>query len=210
MVMRNTFTYKICNGMADGTDLCFDKNFLSKSCEMFPVKLMKLLRLPLRNLMSLNSEMSIPGDVRIIFLVRDPRAVMNSRKSLEWCNNSTVDCSSAKRLCDFMLEDFKAATEIKRKYPASVIILKYEDLAADLIGTSKKLFSDLGLVYTNETDYYIRKHISFDSTSSFSTYKNPVKHIDSWKTQLSGEKITHIENIPQCVKIMRIFNYAKS
>jgi hypothetical protein len=57
------------------------------------------------------------NDTKIIFLMRDPRAVMHSRNNTvyKWCN--TKSCSSHKNLCQQHLQDFKTAKWLQEHSP---------------------------------------------------------------------------------------------
>ena len=46
--------------------------------------------------------------LKIIYLVRDPRAVIHSRKKYDWCMTST-NCINPQKLCQDMVDDFKHA-----------------------------------------------------------------------------------------------------
>lgn len=50
-------------------------------------------------------------------LVRDPRAVMLSRKNKlnTWCRKET-DCAKVEKLCSGMVEDYKAAARLQKLY----------------------------------------------------------------------------------------------
>ena len=54
--------------------------------------------------------------MRILLLVRDPRATMHSRRSLAWCQKSE-DCSDAHALCNDMISDHAALLRMQPKFP---------------------------------------------------------------------------------------------
>lgn len=51
----------------------------------------------------------------MIHLVRDPRAVIQSRKFIEWCTDE--DCASSAFLCDMMVKNYKEAVRLSREFP---------------------------------------------------------------------------------------------
>lgn len=57
-------------------------------------------------------------DVRVLKLIRDPRAVMASRKHNIniWCALDT-DCADVNKLCSGMVEDYATASRFQRIYP---------------------------------------------------------------------------------------------
>jgi hypothetical protein len=118
---------------------------LSKICRLFPFLAMKVVRLRLSLVNDLltapRSEINYfynphylwkyhfwinmfltpslsrrNNNLKVLYLVRDPRAVSVSRASERWCS-PFVDCISTKSLCADMVEDFKAASFLRDKYP---------------------------------------------------------------------------------------------
>ena len=117
--------------------LCARPDFVHRLCTHFPVQLIKVVRLPLsfsRQLMDLN--------VKIVFLVRDPRGVMASRANLTWCSHSS--CSQASQLCLQMEEDLKSYEQLRNLYPEHFYLLRFEDLSTDVDLETAKLFDFLG------------------------------------------------------------------
>lgn len=55
--------------------------------------------------------------MRIIFLVRDPRGSMQTRKQLNRCHGNP-DCDNPEILCNDLVEDYHTAEELTKKYPA--------------------------------------------------------------------------------------------
>lgn len=55
-------------------------------------------------------------NIRMVYLVRDPRAIMKSRKKEKWCQGYS-DCEDSKKLCMGMVSDYKAAVEMRKKFP---------------------------------------------------------------------------------------------
>lgn len=54
-------------------------------------------------------------NVRMILIVRDPRATMSSRGGRIWC--SSHSCSEPGDLCKNMVEDYQVAEYLLREYP---------------------------------------------------------------------------------------------
>lgn len=64
-----------------------------------------------------------------MFLVEDPRATFQSRKSLSWCKEP--DCTEPTKLCKDLVSDYGAAKEMLSKYPTKFKVLRIEDLLND-------------------------------------------------------------------------------
>ncbi|XP_035706126.1 uncharacterized protein LOC110846888 isoform X2 [Folsomia candida] len=80
--------------------LCGDPDFLSRMCQMFPFQIMKTVRMRLRYAESLLQDPKL--DVRILFLVRDPRGTLNSRKKMVRYEDISMNpFSGMKRVLNF-------------------------------------------------------------------------------------------------------------
>ena len=115
---RNNWLNFILNlhfGFKHESDECpgFDK------CWHFLLRNKKILELELKStekfaaidgLISLFFSENKEG-IKLVYLVRDPRAVMNSRKNYEWCMTSE-NCMNPRNLCKDMVDDFKEAKRL--------------------------------------------------------------------------------------------------
>ena len=62
--------------------------------------------------------------LKVIFLVRDPRGVMNSRDSMDWCSDSSA-CGSVDVMCKDLYSDVRYANELNEKYPNRLLLVRY-------------------------------------------------------------------------------------
>ena len=58
-------------------------------------------------------------DLKIVYLVRDPRATLHSRKGRDFCVDNPV-CMDPERLCDELTNDFNSYINLKKIYPERV------------------------------------------------------------------------------------------
>ena len=65
--------------------------------------------------------------LKVIFLVRDPRGVMNSRDSMDWCSDSSA-CGSVDVMCKDLFSDVRYANELNEKYPGRLLLVRYAQL----------------------------------------------------------------------------------
>ena len=57
-------------------------------------------------------------NLKILYLVRDPRAVMSLRMKLEWCGNaSALDCTQSLGICEDLVREYYLAKELEKSYP---------------------------------------------------------------------------------------------
>ena len=84
--------------------------------------------------------------LKVIFLVRDPRGVMNSRDSMDWCSDSSA-CGSVDVMCKDLFSDVRYANELNEKYPNRLILVRYTHYGS-LLPTFAH-FSQLLLTFAN-------------------------------------------------------------
>ena len=139
--------------------------------------IIKEFRLPIKFVLELVSELenteklNAKNPLNVIFLVRDPRAIMASRKSpdFKFCRKNSK-CSDVRVLCSYMRENiasFKHLMEISH-VSLEMHFLRFEDLTAiDPIGKSRQLFEQLSLPFTVETEKWIKEHTYATTNSCF-------------------------------------------
>ena len=93
---------------------CYDPEFLSQFCSLFPFQSMKTVRLRLNLTKQIINDPSL--NVQVLLLVRDPRATLQSRKHRTWCPGK-ADCDQPENLCNDLEKDFYAAQELMRAHP---------------------------------------------------------------------------------------------
>ncbi|XP_045131714.1 carbohydrate sulfotransferase 1-like isoform X2 [Portunus trituberculatus] len=182
---------------------CFNSSFLSQACQMFPIQLVKTVRLRLNlTQLFLNDERM---NVKVVFLVRDPRATMSSRySSVSWCNDNP-DCSSPEVLCSDLQGDLKVATALGQLYPQRFKMLKYEDLATDPQTVIKNLMDFLGLEYSVETAQFVKENTEQDVNSPWSIKRKSSDRVNLWKKQLPLQEIHTIQNA--CESVLKTLEY---
>lgn len=109
---RNPLLWNICQG---ARNMCMDQDFIGEMCKLFPFLSLKTVRMPLVTARTLLSN-SYLKNLRLLLLVRDPRAIMHSRKQESWCNEGK-DCSDPTVLCQDMTEDWIQAKLLRNVYP---------------------------------------------------------------------------------------------
>lgn len=112
---------------------CFDPVFVQRFCALFPMQSMKLVRLRLSVLEPILADSRLcrfcfneqnerkiiyfySFNVRLVYLVRDPRAIMESRKRRPWCQHSS-DCNDPKAVCNDLRQDYETAQRFVELYP---------------------------------------------------------------------------------------------
>ena len=205
LALRNKYLYQFCKGQKHGKELCTNRKFLSAACHLIPWKLMKLVRLKL-SLMKPFLEDPEHADLQVILLVRDPRAVMNSRRgTVSWCTQDLDDCASPGTLCEDMQDDLESAREFQSQFPGRVHVLRYEDLMYDPVGVSTKLFDKLGLNMTDGVMEFLESHTKIEVESPWSTVRNSRKRLLYWTQKTSKTDLNEVQEV--CAEAMLSYGY---
>ena len=97
-----------CSRNYDTEDSCTNLDYLSAICKIIPIQIIKLDRMGLKVARNLAKSTRKKQNIKIIYLVRDPRAVINSRKSRSWCVSEPI-CMDSRNLCEYIFEDHHVA-----------------------------------------------------------------------------------------------------
>lgn len=182
-----------------GGKYCYSEEFLRAFCLRFPIKTMNVIRLRLRDMADWLAD-SKNSDVRIVLLVRDPRALMQSRRNKRWCKKQP-DCEDVTRVCQFMMDDYVAYTELSIAYPGRLTVLRFEDLALDPFRETRKLADFLRAPYTRKTDEFLQLHTIPSNTTVRQLREQPF----AWMTRLAFERIEEIQR--ECLNVTTAWGY---
>ena len=129
----------------------------------------------------------------IIFMIRDPRAVVASSKRYAKNNKSFWASHNIQTAIDLWKESIHAAKACKD----DLVIVKYEELSSDPSSVIKEICNHLGVRFDPEM-------LNFYKSSESQISKMPTWHkettkpvnaenIEKWKTELSEEEISTID-----------------
>lgn len=197
MFVRNSRLWNICSTMPRSK--CYMPDNIGKLCSLFPLQVMKLVRVRLAFLSSL-----LERNAKIIWLIRDPRAVINSRRSsVSWC--TTPSCKEPRYLCKDLFDDFNAYSKLKATYPDKIMILRYEDLAKDPYSKTQAVLAFLGLSMHEDVRQYLNKHLSGEFEAPWSTIHDPKRQAKKWMKVASWSTI--VETQYYCRTVMKLLGY---
>ena len=215
----NTFLFKnhnfrlwsSCKTVLPLNSMCFLPEFLSFACKLHPIKMIKTVRMRMINLAQLLSDSEL--SLRVILLVRDPRAVFNSRGSglvSDWCTGE--ECASPANECRDLLNDVQTGQELNTRFPGRVTLLRFEDLSLNPDLIVNKLLTFLRLPWTQRIEKFIMTHTVSDSEKKnqqrndpYGTSRNSSAVAFAWKAMMPFSKIASIQSV--CQKPMDILGY---
>ena len=140
-------------------------------------------------------------NLKVIVLVRDPRAVFNSRRSEQisiWCLQK--HCSDPRVSCQDLTSDIAAAQELQRLYPGRVRLVRYEDLSVDPERTVRKLLEFLELPWHEAITHYIATHTANEMTlvhDPYGTSRNSTAAVSAWRKSLGFLSVSQIQTACQ-------------
>lgn len=194
------------------TERCLGKLFLSEACRRSSRLVFKIIRLRLAKLAMLLEDPEF-SHIKIINLVRDPRAIISSRNKLRWCISNA--CKNPEALCQAMRKDIEAAEKLRKRHHQQFFHFRFEDLALWPFETTNKLFNFLGLRNHPRIDFFLRKRLNSLLTHTFydhdgklqspATHRKPVKAIFRWVRELPWEEIQTIQRA--CNDVLQKLGY---
>ncbi|XP_037087934.1 carbohydrate sulfotransferase 3-like [Pollicipes pollicipes] len=133
-------------------DACASRRFLEAACAMHPVRIAKTVRMRMRYLEPLLRE---EPRLRVVLLVRDPRAVVRSRRRIAWCQNQ---CASISSLCAWQEESLLEVQQLERQFPGQLLTVRYEELAQSVAHGARRLFAFLGVPLEESSVRFLLQH----------------------------------------------------
>jgi len=130
---------------------------------------------------------------KILFLIRDPRAILYSQgkylKHFNWTHGSG---QYAERFCNVMREDVEDYRQLSLDFPGRIKAIRYEDGAINPKAYARSVYKFLGIPYTQVVDQYITS-LAYPSQSylkkerPFNVYRadatatmNHWRHVGGW------------------------------
>ncbi len=211
LIKHNTRMWNACSPLLPASSACFMPNFVSQACPIFPVRLIKTVRLRVSGTEPLLRDKDL--NLKMIILVRDPRGVMNSRSKMDWCDKPK--CADVGRVCSDLEKDFEAAKSLKVKYPNQVELIRFEDLSMYPYTTVENLINFLGLSWQRTIERFLRSHTQMTredegkplhihlkkkKVNPYGTIRNSRETTFKWADTMIKSKIANIEQ--ECQKPM--------
>ena len=181
---------KKCINSNHPVDKC--RKMMSQSCTKY-VKLVKTIRFSLRSLHSIVHDMQ---RTKIIYLTRDPKAIINSRFRSPFLRNITIE-SAAHAICDRYKDDFHTFLKLKNTFPLRMKMVSYEKLIEQPVLVAKDIYRFLNLTYTNDISTWIKTVMTSGKTSGYyGTHRaNATQTANQWRVTMSTSNKTKVDMI---------------
>ncbi|KAL1475332.1 hypothetical protein MTO96_037368 [Rhipicephalus appendiculatus] len=202
---QNTYLWSVCKGIKR---VCLDAEFLNAVCKTAPIQVMKVVRIGMDAVRRYlrDGPMATAKELKVVHLVRDPRAVWLSRRRRKWCRRR---CSSAIWLCNDMKHDLDVFENISREFPGRAVQVRFEDLALDTLNVTSKMYNALGLPLTTSVRQFIDSHTNEKNVKvqrhPYATSRNSKDVVNAWKRKIRPEHALHINRA--CGHVIKRLGY---
>lgn len=196
---HNKFLWGRCK---TSSDLCWKPEFLSPFCSLFPFQSLKTVRLRLNLTEELLEDKKL--GVRLLYLVRDPRGTLQSRRHREWCPGKK-DCDDPETLCEDLIRDYITATVFRRKFPESFRAVRYEDISFNVFNETKELLDFFRLDFHPDIQKFLQTHTGRNKGGVSSTFRDSKAAPVHWQKDLAWEEVQRIQGV--CEKALRLWGY---
>ncbi|XP_026725854.1 carbohydrate sulfotransferase 3 [Trichoplusia ni] len=183
-------------------ELCYDSEFTSRLCRLFPFMIMKVLRVRLRLIQSLLDDKEL--NLKVLLLIRDPRGVMESRRHRSWCPPSP-DCWNPSLVCADMISDYVAAGRLLQQYPDKLMVLRYEELALKPNVTAHRILKFLKVDNTPQMSEFLQTHTNVEVAGVSSTFRVSREVPFRWKYILDFDYVEKVQMA--CKEAMLLWGY---
>ncbi|XP_006121561.1 carbohydrate sulfotransferase 3 [Pelodiscus sinensis] len=160
-------------------------------------------------------------DMRIIQLVRDPRAVLASRIVAfsgkyetwkKWASEGEAPLNEdeVQRLRG-NCESIRLSAELGLKQPAWLqgryMLIRYEDIARSPLQNAKEMYRFAGISLTPQVEEWIQKNTQApqDSNGIYSTQKNSSEQFEKWRFSIPFKLAQVVQSV--CGPAMSLFGY---
>lgn len=189
-----------------------------KQCNTLKARSTKVIRL--RQITDLPDHLRFDENFKIIYLVRDPRGIANSRFNIADNNWNEEADKKLKSLCShfhkFIEErEINQSDETESLWKAKVLVIRYEDFALNPIILADRVYKFLGLEYLEEMKNTLN-HITHGDKSildssregeecTYCTVRDSEKIIFKWAERLDWKTVEKVQN--NCKSMFQTFGY---
>ncbi|XP_033117638.1 carbohydrate sulfotransferase 1-like, partial [Anneissia japonica] len=147
-------------------------------------------------------------NVKVLHLVRDPRAVMNSRWHLHSPNydflrkkvkDETID------LCQHSVRNIKYVSSQPDWLRGRYKLVRFEDVASFPHECARQIYQFLGVEYPLVLDGWINENTNNDTANPFATKKDSSRIINKWRNEMDFEQVKKIQS--KCSLAMTSLGY---
>ncbi|XP_072173504.1 carbohydrate sulfotransferase 1-like [Diadema setosum] len=187
---------------------------LSLFCADHPVTVLKTIRV--MDIEELRPFLEDPGlNVKILHLVRDPRAVMDSRLRLVEVNSDLIrrrgrGADEILDLCQHMERNIRYRDSPPSWLRGKYVMVRFEDVASNPVDETRRIYRKLGLPLHADVVTWIGRNTRTDEEENdpFSRTRNSTEVLSAWQRTLPAQTRKNIES--RCQHLLEKLSYNTS
>ena len=203
-------SYVDCSqAIRDVVDTC--AVLMEDSCRQTHLRTAKVLRMHMKDVEGIIQK---HPTLKIIHLIRDPRAIVLSRiksnhsrfRSMVFMSNTLKQMGEAKYLCLKMYSDIMERRELELKYPNVFLEVKYESIAANPIGYATKIYGHIHESLPESLTEWLHNatHADVDGNAFSTVRKSSSTTANAWKSDpLLEKKVIDV----RCEELLQLAGY---
>lgn len=177
---------------------------MTEMCLSSKIRVVKTIRYRMDTVFEILKDSNV--NVRVVHLIRDPRAIINSMRNYKhWESYSQFP----EKLCTKIKGDLELSSKLP---PDRYFRLRYEDLMTNILEISIKLYTFLHIPLHDSLAVFIVSHTKAENfnhdksnANYFSTYKTSDFDPFHWRKTMSSDDIRQIETA--CRDVMQELGY---
>ncbi|XP_064613357.1 carbohydrate sulfotransferase 1-like [Liolophura sinensis] len=167
-------------------------------CRQSNVRILKTIRARLERTLS---TLEMLPHVKVIHLVRDPRAIISSRRLMgEYYHRNLLATGSG--ICGDMRRDIHTFKNLPQEFQGRILQIRYEDLSADPVHMAEFIYSYLRLEMPTNVVTWIKNntHSKADDGKPLGTLRaDSRKTASKWRERISWSTVKSMERACQDV-----------
>lgn len=169
------------------------------SCQVSRLRIFKVIRLPLRALFSLMRKFK---DLRVVYLVRDPRAVLMSQAA------HFGHAPKPEDYCGMVLDDARHMELLREAFPGRSVTVRYEDICNDPLQWTRRLYRALELTMTPRVEGSVRRMTSATGVKEgvYTSFRSDSREAaNKWRTKISYAVVQRVDAV--CEEVYKWLGY---
>ncbi|XP_033117640.1 carbohydrate sulfotransferase 1-like isoform X1 [Anneissia japonica] len=149
-------------------------------------------------------------NVKVLHLVRDPRAVMNSRWHLHSPNYDFLRKKAKVKdeiidLCQHSVRNIKYVSSQPDWLRGRYKLVRFEDVASFPHECARQIYQFLGVEYPLVLDGWINENTNKDTANPYDTKRKSARIINKWRNEMDFNKVNEIQR--KCPQAMTSLGY---
>ncbi|XP_071126270.1 carbohydrate sulfotransferase 1-like [Mytilus edulis] len=169
---------------------------LEKTCTKSKLVIIKTIRTPM---FLLNKALSELDNLKIIYLYRDPRAIIRSqiRNLYNSKENTFVSLNDhAENVCARIFHDAITFDMFSQYYPERVLPLKYETFTMHVMSETKHIYIYLNLTFTDRiVETLIKMTTTKERARTYIAKHNSKELVDRWRTLVNMSFVDTVDKL---------------